>query len=104
MASSTLPPLLDAARAALRISAENKEFDAEIKTLIDAAKRRMALAGVSSDVIDDDTDPLVRLGAIVYVRANFGLDNPEAERLGQSFEDILCQMALSGHYVAGDDL
>lgn len=102
MGGDKLPTLLEAAKAALRISADTADFDGEVAALIQAAKRRMAMAGVSEDAVGDDSDPMVRLGCIVFCRATFGLDNPEAERLGSSFEDILCQMALSGRYTGAE--
>jgi hypothetical protein len=33
----------------------------------------------------DDTDPLVRVAIITYVKANWGIDNPDADRYMQAY-------------------
>lgn len=92
------PKLLDACREALRIPAECYDFDAEIEDLIEAARAAMRAGGVSEVKAADDTDGTVRLAVKVYCRANFGMDNPDADRLTQSFDDLLTMMRGSSEF------
>lgn len=92
------PRLLDACREALRIPADCTDFDAEIEDLIEAARAAMRAGGVADDVAADDSNGAVRLAAKVYCKANFGMDNPDAERLAQSFDDLLTMMRGSSEF------
>ena len=90
--------LLDACREALRIPATCYDFDAEIEDLIEAARAAMRAGGVSDAKASDDSDSLVRLAVKVYCKANFGMDNPDAERFTQCFDDLLTMMRGSSEY------
>ncbi len=90
--------LLDACREALRIPADCTDYDAEIEDLITAARARLRAGGVVAAKAADDADGTVRLAIKVYCKANFGMDNPDAERLAQSFDDILTMMAGSSEF------
>lgn len=92
------PKLLDACREALRIPAECCDFDAEIEDLIDAARAAMRAGGVADAVASDDANSTVRLAVKVYCKAHFGMDNPDADRLAQSFEDLLTMMGGSAEF------
>lgn len=92
------PRLLDACREALRIPAECTDFDAEIEDLIEAARASMRAGGVSDAVAADDSNGTVRLATKVYCRANFGMDNPDADRLARSFDDLLTMMRGSSEF------
>lgn len=93
--------LLDSARLALRITGQ--DLDSEIAELIAAAKKQMSLAGVCPAKLANDTDPLIRRAVIVYVKAEFGLDNPDAEKYRESFGMILKDMVLSSEYLYGEE-
>lgn len=69
---------------------------------MDAAEADLKLAGVidskftkTADVYDDD---LVKRGIIVYVKANFGWNNPDHERLMKSYLSLKEHMTLSEEY------
>lgn len=92
------PKLLDACREALRIPADCTDYDAEIEDLIEAARAHLRAGGVSDEKAADDSDSTVRLAIKVYCKANFGMDNPDADRLAQSFDDILTMMKGSSEF------
>lgn len=92
------PKLLDACREALRIPADCTDFDPEIEDLIEAARAAMRAGGVSDAKTSDDSDSVVRLAVKVYCKANFGMDNPDADRLTQSFDDLLTMMGGSAEF------
>lgn len=92
--------MLESVKRALRVTIS--DFDEEIQDLIDAAKRDLEIAGVAKDKIVD-TDKLIRRAIITYCKANFGYDNPEAERFQQSYDMLKMHLSLSSDYQAGDD-
>lgn len=94
--------MLDRIKLSLRI--KNNAFDSEIKDLIDAAKMDLKIAGVEKIEIDDEeekliiVDPLIVRAITMYVKANFGWDNPDSEKLQQAYLMLKQHLALSGDY------
>ena len=91
-------PILNDIKTALRISINNTAFDSEIADLIAAARADLMLAGVLLAKANDDNDPLIKRAITVYVKANFGWNNPDAERLQQSYNMLKIHLALSQEY------
>ena len=58
--------------------------------------------GVADAKAHDDSDGRVRLAIKVYVKANFGMDNPDAERFMKTFETMLTSMSGDSAYNGGD--
>lgn len=94
--------LIDDIKPSLRISKMNLAFDIEVQDLIDAARQDLKLAGISSVKADaeDNIDPLIKRAITTYAKANFGYDNPDADRLKDSYESLKNHMSLSGDYNA----
>ena len=57
-----------------------------------------ALQNIADAVAADDSNSTVRLAVKVYCKANFGMDNPDADRLTQSFDDLLTMMRGSSEF------
>lgn len=93
--------LLDDVKMALRIT--SSAFDNEIEGLIEAAKADLRLSGVTDAKVKDDGDPLIRRAIVVYCKANFGYDNPEAERFQQSYDMLKAHLTLSQEYTTAGD-
>jgi uncharacterized phage protein (predicted DNA packaging) len=91
-------PLIDDIKVSLRIS--NTAFDTEINDLIESARYDLRLSGVTSEKANDDTDPLIKRAVSIYVKTNFGWDNPDAERLAKAFDMLKTHLALSQEYSA----
>lgn len=87
--------MLEEVKLSLRII--NNDFDIEIQSLIDAAKRDLGITGVK---IIEISDPLIIRAINLYVKANFGWDNPDAERLEESYLMLKQHLSLSGEYNA----
>ncbi|WP_303251627.1 hypothetical protein [uncultured Senegalimassilia sp.] len=102
MADKAKSKLLNACRAALRIPNFCNDFDEEIADVIDAARAELVAGGVSDAKAHDDEDGRVRLAIKVYVKANFGMDNPDAEKFMRSFETMLTSMSGDSAYNGGD--
>ncbi len=88
--------MLNEIKVAVRVS--HSAFDAEILELIDEARADLMLSGISSVKANDDTDPLIKRAIKTYCKANFGFDNPDSERLQQSYEMIKQHLSLAGDY------
>lgn len=89
--------LLADVKTTLRISSSNTVFDTEINDLIEAAKAELELSGVYDDFALA-TDPLIKRAITTYCKAHFGWDNPDSEKLHQSFEMLKNHLTLSGDY------
>jgi hypothetical protein len=100
MADKGKTDLLGACRAALRIPAFCNDFDEEIADAIEAARADLVAGGVLPEKANDDEDGRVRLAIKVYVKANFGMDNPDADRFMKSFECMLTSMSGDSLYRA----
>ena len=87
--------MLNDVRDALRIS--GSDLDIEIQDLIDAAKADLQLSGVAAAKIVD-TDPLIKRAVVVYCKAHFGWDNPEADRFARSYDMLKTHLTLSAEY------
>lgn len=85
--------MINTMKTSLRIS--NTAFDNEILELIDAAKVDLKISGVN---IINELDPLIKRAVALYVKANFGWDNPDAERLQKSYVMLKQHLSLSGDY------
>lgn len=90
--------MLDACRDALRIPADVTDYDDEIADLIDAARAAMRAGGVSVDKSQDDSDGTVCLAIKVFCKANFGMDNPDADRYRHTFEELVTLMHGTSAY------
>ena len=80
-------------KLSLRISTTS--FDNEIYDLIAAAQLDLGISGV---VIPAEIDPLLKRAITLYVKANFGWDNPDTERLQKSYLMLKQHLSLSGDY------
>lgn len=84
--------MLEAVKQALRI--KSGTFDAELTSIIEAAKLDLSISGVA---VIKDTDPLIRRAIIIYCQANFG-NSAEADRYQKSYEMLKNHLALCGDY------
>lgn len=78
--------MLQSARLALRIN--STAYDDEISLLIDAAMTDLKIAGVT---LPEDTDAIVSMAVITYVRLHFG--QPEDyDRIKRSYDEQKAQL------------
>lgn len=100
--------LLEDVKVALRV--EHDATDSEIEDLITAAIFDIANKGISTawlgtdpmdasfsinDVNEDALPAMAKRAVVTYVKANYGYDNDEAERLMRSYDSILCSLGNS---------
>jgi|LSQX01.2.fsa_nt_gb hypothetical protein len=90
----TPDPLLGASKKHLRISAAITDYDEEIEQLIATAKADLIASGTDSAMVTLATAPLIQRAIITYVKANFGLNNPDAEKLHSSYMSQTVKIVL----------
>ena len=89
-----------AIRQRLRLTTD--DFDNEITDLIIAARADLALGGVVEEKANDETDPLILKAVETYVKAEFGLDNDDAERYRASYKEQRNGLTLSDKYIVAE--
>lgn len=85
--------MLQKVKLALRI--KFNKFDDEIQDLISACKIDLSISGVRK-VREDD--PIIQRVIILYVKANFGLDNNDSEKYYKSYLLLKQSLSLCGDY------
>ena len=85
--------MLQKVKLALRI--KSNKFDDEIQDLISACKIDLSISGVRK-VREDD--PIIPRVIILYVKANFGLDNNDSEKYYKSYLLLKQSLSLCGDY------
>ncbi|MGJ9381528.1 phage head-tail connector protein [Salipaludibacillus sp. CF4.18] len=90
--------MLEDIKVMLRISTSNTVFDVEINDLIESAKHDLILSGITKSRAETDTDPLIKRAVSLFVKANFGWDNPDAARLQKSYEMLRQHLHFSQEY------
>lgn len=83
-------------RSAARV--DISDFDDEIETLILAAREELRVAGIKAEKCNDETDPQIKRAVIVFVRAEFGIENADREKYLQAFKSIKLRLSLSVEY------
>lgn len=84
-------------RQYLRIS--HTRFDAEITDLIGAARADLLLGGIVAAKVEDESDAIIKRAIVCYVKAEFGLDNPDAAKYRDSYEMLKRHLQLSSEYI-----
>lgn len=80
------------------IRINHDRHDDEIVDLIEAARADLILEGILASKAQDEGDPLIKRAIGCYVKANFGLDNSDAERYEASYQSLKTHLALSNDY------
>ena len=92
---------LASVRHSMRIS--SNAYDSEITDLINAARADLVLGGVLEDKAKDETDPLILRAVTTYVKAEFGLDNDDADKYRASYKEQRNGLSLSDSYIAAEE-
>jgi len=87
--------LIDDVKLALRVTSAS--LNTEVTDLINAAEEDLQVTAID-ELMFDETSPLIKQAIIAYVKANFGYNNPEAERFMATYESIKRTLALVEKY------
>lgn len=83
----------------LRVRSSVDKLDLEIKDLILAARADLVRGGVLPARAADETDPLVKQAISTYVKAEFGLDNDDADKYRASFRNQKIALSMASEYI-----
>lgn len=83
----------------LRVRSSVDKLDGEIKDLILAARADLVRGGVLPARVADETDPLVKQAISTYVKAEFGLDNDDADKYRASFRNQKIALSMASEYI-----
>lgn len=83
----------------LRVRSSVDKLDGEIKDLILAARADLVRGGVLPARAADETDPLVKQAISTYVKAEFGLDNDDADKYRDSFRNQKIALSMASEYI-----
>ena len=85
--------ILDDVKVSLRIT--STAYNTEINDLISACKADLTLSGINTT---DDTDTLIKRCIMSYVKAHFGYNNPDSDRLKEAYDSLKRHLALTESY------
>lgn len=83
----------------LRVRSSVDKLDGEIKDLILAARADLVRGGVLPARAADETDPLVKQAISTYVKAEFGIDNDDADKYRASFRNQKIALSMASEYI-----
>ncbi len=88
------------ARGFLRIATDDTVINNEITTLIKACQKDLIKNGITPTMaIKYDSDSLIKMAVLLYLKAEFGLDNKNYEKFRSSYETLRTELALTDEYI-----
>lgn len=87
-----MPNILSAVKSAMRIKSDNADLEADLNSLISAARLDLNIAGVI-----DSNDDLVKRAIITYVKLHTG-NPPNYDQLKQSYDEQKAQLQTATGY------
>ncbi|CUW10535.1 hypothetical protein C122C_0815 [Leuconostoc gelidum subsp. gasicomitatum] len=96
--------LFQKAKVAVRSTFDDEELDMELNDLIIAARDDLRVFGLvekakSSETVDSS---LITQAILLYVKANWGYDNPDAARFGTLYQQLKDKLSVSTQFLQGD--
>lgn len=93
--------LIEDVKSACRISTDDPGIVQEIEDLIHTAMLDLEITGVDAAKINVmPINPLVKRAITLYAKANFGFDNPDAEKLQRNYEMLRDKLSVDVDYMA----
>ncbi|GAK31984.1 putative phage DNA-packaging protein B [Weissella oryzae SG25] len=90
--------LLSSVKVALRTTTLDEDLDAEILMLIKSAMSDLKVNGIVSDRFILAEKDLVTNAIILYVKAHWGYDNPDAARQLSTYELLKTNLSIHSQY------
>lgn len=86
-----------------RLRIKHTRFDKEITDLIGEARADLLLGGILADKVNDEGDMLIKRAIATYVKAEFGLDNADAEKYRAAYMTIKKHLMFSKDYTVAEE-
>lgn len=101
MIEMTDEALLDHIKAVNRITTDDVGIVSELQELIESAKMDLSMSGIQGDALVSPYDPIIVRAISLYTKANFGFDNPDSDKLMNSYRSLEVHLAISSEYGGG---
>lgn len=85
-------------KAINRITSDDQGLLGELEELIESAKMDLSMSGIRGDALVPPFDSIIVRAISLYTKANFGFDNPDSDRLMNSYRSLEIHLALSSEY------
>lgn len=97
-------PLFDKAKVAVRSTFDDDALDTELNDLIVAARDDLRVFGLvdKAKVSNDEDSSLITQAILLYVKAYWGYDNPDAERFEALYRELKDKLSVSTQFLQGD--
>ena len=82
-----------------RVRSSVNKLDGEIEDLILAARADLVRGGVLPARAADESDPLIKQAVSTYVKAEFGLDNEDADKYRASYKSQKIALSMASDYI-----
>lgn len=90
---------LTKAKGFLRITTNDTVIDTEITTLIRACQGDLIRNGITPHLAYDLRDSLIEMAVLLYLKAEFGLDNKNYDKFRASYDELRTELALTNDYI-----
>ena len=90
---------LEKARGFLRVTTNDTVINTEITTLIGACQRDLIRNGITPNLAYDLKDSLIEMAVLLYLKAEFGLDNKNYDKFRASYEELRTELSLTDDYI-----
>lgn len=87
---------LDKIKMAVGLTANT--FDADVSDLIESARAELSRVGIDRALINDETNPLIRLAVRTFVQSEYAENENEAVRLKASFNSQAIALSKTSGY------
>lgn len=85
-----------------RITTDDVGINGEIENLIESALVDLNMSGIRKEFCDYPLEPIIVRAIGLYVKSQFGFDNPESEKIMSSYLSLEKHLSLSNEYGGGD--
>lgn len=85
-------------RDRVRISTARPKTDKELRDLILAARADLVRVGILPERAKDEVDPLIKQAISTYIKAEFGLENEDAEKYRASYQMQRAEISFDTAY------
>lgn len=85
-------------KTALRVTIEDDQLDTEINDLITSARADLSVNGTLKFKESSSNEALIIQAVILYVKGNWGYDNPDSQALLTSYDLLKNKLALASQY------
>ena len=101
MIEMTDEALLEHIKSVNRITTDDVGIVSELQELIESAKMDLSMSGIRGEALISPYDPIIVRAISLYTKANFGFDNPDSDKLMNSYRSLEVHLAISSEYGGG---